>query len=164
MFRNLICFYSKWINQRKARVLYWQFLNTALSSFSLEVNQWELKGVECLQLFVDVGQIRAGWNRIHPRIKSPQMVFSQCTVSAHTRIIKNGGGRIRGHRKKLMCVKCSHLSILLFLEWMENSWRNHNACPKWLYTRSGKSPGMVFDSEHTLFFLISHQIGIAHCY
>lgn len=69
-------------------------------------------------------------------------------------IIKNRGGHIRGHKEKLKCAKCSHLSILLFLGGMENNWRNHNACPKLLYACYGTSLGMVFDSEHAIF---SHQ-------
>lgn len=75
-------------------------------------------------------------------------------------IIKNRGGHIRGHKEKLKCAKCSHLSILLFLGGMENSWRNHNACPKLLYACYGTSLGMVFDSEHTIF---SHQSSNWHC-
>lgn len=41
---------------------------------------------------------------------------------------------------------------------MENSWRNHDA--KLLYACYGKSLGMVFDSEHTMF---SHQSSNRHC-
>ena len=63
---------------------------------------------------MDVEQIGAGWNRIYPQIKSPQKVYSQCTVSAHTRIIKSGGGRIRGHKKKLKCYMFTSVNPALF--------------------------------------------------
>lgn len=88
------------------------------------------------------------------------MIFSQHTVSAHPIIIKNRGGHIRGHKEKLKCLKSSHLSILFFLGGIENSWRNHDACPKLLSACYGKSLGMVFDSEHTIF---SHQSSDWHC-